>query len=1793
MDGRRPGDGMHGRRTRPLTVDEALQYSPLSSIVPFGPDPIPLIQVQAKCPGSLFASSAERNDSRQTLDALDREAYSGDLSSASISQTIQELQKLLDPDELTEFNFKTPAGFHLGGADHHSSNGLRQPSPPLGAFVAMVLDSTNVAFRFTPGSRSVKGHSIARDPPPSPTKARKSSTGEAAPGPAGPELQQDDSLARQRAAAIVISGQIPNDYETFPEVDGLSDDDKARRPSPHKQAQPSDRVNGSVSKPTDQREKSQASLQALKELIVSAFESEDQLQADTSATVSTNAAKYFVAASWSEGTIPTLAPAILVKLDQSIQRVISDGRFSDIAADDLTRLQGLCDGALKAAETVDVKVEDGWSHDEFQHWLRRVDVMDTGLKSARTLLRIMSGGREEKHLYSEEMLHSILRVLQNALDACIVPIVELRSSGDSSETFKALVTFAKIINSLLNHSSRIMRLLAKLLGKEDVTESVITTVEFVASALIFVENAHSEKESVLGVQKFERLRVTAMDVLVRIFSRYPDQRTFIFDEVLTSLERLPVTRQGARHFKLSEGGNIQLVSALIMRLVQTSAIRPEETKADKSGKTLGASNGEDEDEEADGDAEEDTEMTDTGRYQADDDTEAKAERYPEQAVRLLANVSSPLFDTAQKNAHYVIQFLVSRALKSTKSGDDPYRVLLDIFTEDFITVLSSTDWPAAELLLRLLLTSMIGIIEGEKSPAPAKNMALDLMGLMGSAICDMVAHIRQSSKSLESSETGLDGSLGQLTEDFLEGKTREVDLLVWNGPYRATLEFLQQRDLNDGQIESARGYYTTQWAITICAAFPVEDGDDDDDHIDSKAARLAYRLRRMIMDLKWLETEYDFDSVSTTQGRLAYALTVLNMPFSKAFERILLILLNSMNSDQATVRSKSMKSVIQLLEKDPTILDRGAYVMRSILTRTCDPSPLVRDSAVGLVGKCLTLKPVLEDQVWESVLARVTDAQVGVRKRAMKILKGIYLRNGRKEVKSTIADALLHRVKDADEGVSELARQTLEEIWITPFHRPAGAEDESVQHKLALTEQIFLIVKTVQRGESVASVLDSLIQASLSNESKSAAANFRVCKLMVAIMFDEILDESEQADKPKQSHILRTLTVFARANAKLFTGDQLELLQPYLQNLSTTDDLHVYRSVVVIFRWVLPHISSLKGNILLTVQGALLGSLSKLGKRELNEVIPCLWTINSVLKNPERLSRATISCLKGVYAARVADLSQPGNVIPRVVKYLTIAGLFGKYCDFSSDVARFKADMPWWRDDSVPGLMVDVFAPFTRAKQPLVVRSASLEALGAICYTWPKQFLREQVYSAFDLVFAGGNQELETIVLTGFKDFLGSEERRSEKAAELPTGDEGHDLGSGRLGGALTANQNDGVSSSIAQRYLQHIIRIATATQDGHALLAVEVIGSVSRQGVLHPKECGPVLVALETSQNAVIAGIAFREHRTLHQKHETVLEKEYMKAVQQAFVYQRDIVGDARGATAQPYVSKLRPMFDVIKISKGKMRKKFLGSMCTRIDFDPGKLDVRADVPLHLQYARFLTENMAYFEYNTVEEVLHVISCIERLVAGTGTGVAHAIETEVFKMRMEPADSTVPQKPDVAAAAEQSVSDGRLRQLTAASMILHILWDARSYLRRLYGFQGGNKNREAKAKPSAKELNKSPVKVPFVTGEKLWEEIGQTMGALADNATMLAQCRRFVDLLSVDHDFKVAGDEAEEPLTRMETPSEDEAGGTSAPPSGSTKGGKRKASSETPGKRGKKQRRSSMSKGRKGSEDSHDEDWM
>lgn len=630
----------------------------------------------------------------------------------------------------------------------------------------------------------------------------------------------------------------PRDYVNLPDDrSGTDSSRKRKRDQEHGAC-------GIRAETKDQRAISDEAVRRLQELIHDLFEADDQLQSDASGGAKADATQYFVSSCYEDAESHTISSALHIRLESLLQKVISLGRYPDVPFESLCRIQSLCGGALFSAESSDFHAEPASSTDDDSKWVQGVEAFDLGLRSTRTILRVMAGGREEKKIYSEELLQNVLRVIEKVLSSCIIPIVEARNTGSGSTIFEIASGHRKIVSQLLYDVNKVMSLLAELLGKVEIAESVVTTIEFLATRLLFIENAHSEKESVLGIPKFESLRRTAMDIIAEIFSRYPEQRTFLFDEILTSLQKLPVNRPHARQYKLAEGKSVQLVSALIMRLIQMSAtvgVAKKQSKRESVRQRDGRGDSDDSEEDR-----VDSATSDQDRVSSSEASENEAGTRSRVTIQQLAKHANGLSDDAARNAQYVIRFYVQRAITAPKTGDQPHRHLLDMFAEDLIMVLGLPEWPAAELLLRALLVRMIDIAENKKYNTPAKSMALELLGLMGSAISDLVSTTRHKAATLENQDSVLSGYLRQLLDDYMEAKLESSELLGWEGPYHAVLEYLEQSCLGDKQTASAQGYILTQWAKAVASGNLTAGVETE---------KLTRRLRKMLSSSQWVSLE--------------------------------------------------------------------------------------------------------------------------------------------------------------------------------------------------------------------------------------------------------------------------------------------------------------------------------------------------------------------------------------------------------------------------------------------------------------------------------------------------------------------------------------------------------------------------------------------------------------------------------------------------------------------------------------------------------------------------------------------------------------------------------------------------------------------------------------------------------------------------------------------------------------------------------------------------------------------------
>lgn len=114
-DSTRNGSGLAGPRI--MTIEEALPYSPFTSVVPFNSgdsllfnylaptnieaDIIPLPRVGLRSSVPIFANSQEREEARRGLEVLNQEAREPQSTSQKLQDSLNELKELLKPEGIT------------------------------------------------------------------------------------------------------------------------------------------------------------------------------------------------------------------------------------------------------------------------------------------------------------------------------------------------------------------------------------------------------------------------------------------------------------------------------------------------------------------------------------------------------------------------------------------------------------------------------------------------------------------------------------------------------------------------------------------------------------------------------------------------------------------------------------------------------------------------------------------------------------------------------------------------------------------------------------------------------------------------------------------------------------------------------------------------------------------------------------------------------------------------------------------------------------------------------------------------------------------------------------------------------------------------------------------------------------------------------------------------------------------------------------------------------------------------------------------------------------------------------------------------------------------------------------------------------------------------------------------------------------------------------------------------------------------------------------------------------------
>ena len=333
-----------------------------------------------------------------------------------------------------------------------------------------------------------------------------------------------------------------------------------------------------------------------------------------------------------------------------------------------------------------------------------------------------------------------------------------------------------------------------------------------------------------------------MDVLAQIFARHEGQRTSILNGIFSNLEKLPDKKASARQFKSAREVPIMTISALFMRFVQMAA-----TNRESHGTTESATTADSALEEEDSDYE--SEMHTSKRVKKRN----KANDTPVQ-------IAQYLILNATHIASHIAGSLIERASNVSKTGDKPFRNLLDLFIDDFCNILGSPEWPAADMLLQQLLIHIVKIVHSDQAAKHSvvdKDMALTTMARIGCGVIDFKHRLRQLKRELDISQSDLSSRLDRLVDEAISDDAKErindVDLFAFDGPYRIIIESLSdyldiRPSQEDPHLQSVTGFHVSSWLAAVTKAFPAHDERNRPQAVED----VKQHLEAIIMDPRWL-----------------------------------------------------------------------------------------------------------------------------------------------------------------------------------------------------------------------------------------------------------------------------------------------------------------------------------------------------------------------------------------------------------------------------------------------------------------------------------------------------------------------------------------------------------------------------------------------------------------------------------------------------------------------------------------------------------------------------------------------------------------------------------------------------------------------------------------------------------------------------------------------------------------------------------------------------------------------------
>ncbi|XP_050184287.1 nipped-B-like protein isoform X1 [Myiozetetes cayanensis] len=1186
------------------------------------------------------------------------------------------------------------------------------------------------------------------------------------------------------------------------------------------------------------------------------------------------------------------------------------------------------------------------TEDEERLW--RDLIMERVTKSADaclTAINIMTSPNMPKAVYIEDVIERVIQYtkfhLQNTLYPQYDPVYRVDPHGGgvlSSKAKRAKCSTHKqrVIVMLYNKVCDIVSSLSELLEIQLLTDTTILQVSSMGITPFFVENV-------------SELQLCAIKLVTAVFSRYEKHRQLILEEIFTSLARLPTSKRSLRNFRLNSSDTdgepmyIQMVTALVLQLIQCVVHLPSAEK--------------------------------------DSNSEEESNKKVDQDV-LITNS----YETAMRTAQNFLSIFLKKC--GSKQGEEDYRPLFENFIQDLLSTVNKPEWPAAELLLSLLGRLLVHQFSNKSTEMALRVASLDYLGTVA-------ARLRKDAVTSKMDQ----GSIARILKQVSGGED-EIQQLQ-----KALLDYLDENTEIDASLVFSRKFYVAQWFrdTTMETEKAIKSQKDEDSSEGTHHAkdvettgqimhRAESRKKFLRSIIKTAPSQFstlkmNSDTVDYEDACLIVRYLASMRPFAQSFDIYLTQILRVLGENAIAVRTKAMKCLSEVVAVDPSILAR-LDMQRGVHGRLMDNSTSVREAAVELLGRFVLCRPQLAEQYYDMLIERILDTGISVRKRVIKILRDICIEQPTFPKITEMCVKMIRRVND-EEGIKKLVNETFQKLWFTPTPH---------HDKEAMTRKILNITDVVAACRDTGyDWFEQLLQNLLkSEEDASYKPVKKACTQLVDNLVEHILKYEESLSDSDNKGVnsgrlvacITTLFLFSKIRPQLMVKHAMTM-QPYLTTkCSTQNDFMVICNVAKILELVVPLMEHPSETFLATIEEDLMKLIIKYGMTVVQHCVSCLGAVvNKVTQN----YKFVWACFNRYYGALSKLKSQhqedPNSTIltankPALLRSLFTVGALCRHFDF--DQEDFKGNSKVNIKDKV----LELLMYFTKHSDE-EVQTKAIIGLGFAFIQHPSLMFEQEVKTLYNSILSDKNcsVNLKIQVLKNLQTYLQEEDTRMQQAdrdwKKVAKQEDLKEMG----------DISSGMSSSIMQLYLKQVLEAFFHNQSSVRHFALNVIALTLNQGLIHPVQCVPYLIAMGTDPEPSMRNKADQQLVEIDKKYAGFIHMKAVAGMKMSYQVQQAIntcpKDPVRGFRHDESSSALcSHLYSMIRGNR-QHRRAFLISLLNLFD-DTAKTEVNMLL--------YIADNLACFPYQTQEEPLFIMHHIDITLSVSGSNLLQSFKESMVK---------------------------------------------------------------------------------------------------------------------------------------------------------------------------------------------------